>query len=73
MTLDRLKTVTQCVCHKRTFEEIIAVIREEKIDDFEEALALDIFGQGCRMCHPYVKKAIKTGEVAFRPGDVDFE
>jgi NAD(P)H-nitrite reductase large subunit len=73
MTTDRFKTVVRCVCHRRTFEEIRDMMQAHGLTTFEEVRAKDWCGNGCQMCHPYVKKMIKTGEIAFRPGDVDFE
>ena len=67
---DPLKTVTHCVCHWRTFTEILEYAKEKNMDSLDELIQMRFCGCSCRTCHPYVEKALRTGETAFRPGDV---
>ena len=62
------KSVTRCVCHRVTFEELRDYAREtgKNLDDL---IAEKKCCGGCQMCRPYVEKMMHTGETAFRPGD----
>ncbi len=69
---DPHKTVTHCICHWRTFAEIVEYAKENGYDTLDELILMRFCGCSCRMCHPYVEKALATGETAFRPGDVHY-
>ncbi len=71
MISERFKTVTRCVCHDRTFEEIASLMEKEGAKTVREVIDNDWAGGGCGMCLPYVSNMIRTGEVAFTPGDID--
>ena len=60
--------VTQCVCHHKTFAEIIAFADEHDFTMVEELREADFCSQKCKMCEPYIELALKTGETAFKPG-----
>jgi len=44
--------------------------KEKNMDSLDELIQMRFCGCSCRTCHPYVEKALRTGETAFRPGDV---
>lgn len=64
------KTVVMCVCHRRTFSEILEIAEKQGWNTLEELRENDICSNGCKMCEPYVEKTLRTGETAFIPGDV---
>jgi bacterioferritin-associated ferredoxin len=53
--------VDRCVCHERTFAEILDVARAHGISDLSELRHHIDFGQGCGTCRPYVRIALDTG------------
>lgn len=64
------KTVTKCVCQKRTFEELIEIAADLGYTTAQELHDAGYSSNNCGMCFPYVEKALRTGETAFAPGDV---
>lgn len=69
MARDR-RTVKMCVCHRKKFDLVLRLADEQNCQTLDEIIAADIAGKGCGMCHPYIKKALKTGETRFIPGDI---
>lgn len=69
MTRDR-RTVKMCVCHRKKFDLILELAEGKNLRTLDEIIEADIAGKGCGMCHPYIKKALKTGETRFIPGDI---
>ena len=53
--------VDRCVCHSMTFEELKAVARAGQLD-FDALQARTGCCTGCRMCEPYVRRMLRTGE-----------
>jgi len=64
------KTVTMCVCHNKSFEELKAYAIRYNLLEVEELIERKLCCRGCGMCYPYICKMIRTGETAFAPGDV---
>jgi NAD(P)H-nitrite reductase large subunit len=69
MARDR-RTVKMCVCHRKKFDAVLQLAREQECETLDDIIAADIAGKGCGMCHPYIKKALRTGEIRFIPGDI---
>ncbi len=67
------KTVTRCVCHKRTFVEIKQIAFKKGINSVEELMKFQISCCGCGLCKPYIAKMFLTGETAFAPEQPEFE
>jgi NAD(P)H-nitrite reductase large subunit len=61
-------TVTNCICHDRSFTELKNYAVEHGITDIEELQKRKMCSCGCQMCAPYVEAMLKTGETAFEPG-----
>jgi len=63
-------TIDRCVCHGRRFAELAPVARASgarTVGALQEA-ARDAgrdFGRGCGLCHPYVRRMMRTGETVF--------
>lgn len=69
MAYDR-RTVKMCVCHRKKFDLILELARQQECETVEDIQDKDIACKGCGMCHPYVQKMLVTGETRFIPGDV---
>ncbi len=61
--------MVMCVCHRRTFRELMDLVLDRGGMSCEELVREGYCGGGCGMCVPYVKKMLATGETAFAPGD----
>jgi NAD(P)H-nitrite reductase large subunit len=68
---DRRKTVTRCVCSNKTFDEIKQIMNMKGYNSIKEVIDKGLAGDSCGMCRPYLSNMIKTGEVAFMPGEID--
>ena len=58
-------TIDRCVCHQRRFDELLAVARRHGCDTLDALQAHAAFGDGCTLCHPYVRRMLKTDETVF--------
>ena len=59
--------VKRCICHKISFKEIKKIAIDKGFDTVKELRVEGICCTNCRMCEPYIKKMLKTGEVSFQP------
>lgn len=57
--------VDRCVCHARLFAELLAVAEREGARTIAELQAHVEFGKTCRLCRPYMRRALVTGESVF--------
>lgn len=71
MMTDRKKTVTRCVCSYKSFDEIKSIMTSRNMHTLAEVVEQGIAGDSCGMCRPYISNMIKTGEIAFAPGEID--
>lgn len=58
--------VDRCFCFSKTFAALKA---EAEAAGAETVAALQehvLFGRRCRLCHPYVRRMLRTGETVFR-------
>lgn len=54
--------VDRCICHNRTFEDLLALARDKRLD--AEAVRRETgCGTSCGLCWPYVRLTIATGEI----------
>ena len=64
--MSKLKVcVERCVCFDKTFAELKAVADKTGARTLEELQEHVEFGLACRICNPYVRRMLKTGEVVF--------
>lgn len=66
--------VTHCLCYNRSFAELKAIADRCGVKSIEQLQEHIDFGLNCRLCHPYVRKMLETGETVFEvmgdnPGD----
>lgn len=62
--------IDRCLCHDRRFSELAVVARAAgatTVPDLQAAAyaAEADFGRGCGLCHPYVRRMLRTGETVF--------
>ena len=58
-------TVDRCLCFGRTFAELADVAAETGAATVSELQAHALFGRKCALCHPYVRRMLRTGQTAF--------
>lgn len=64
-----LNTVTKCICHKRTFEEIKGYALKNGYTRVEQLQKDKICSCSCGLCIPYVEITLATGQTEFQPGE----
>ena len=57
--------IDRCECFHRPFTELLAIAREKNATTLEELQEHTEFGISCRLCNPYVRRALVTGETVF--------
>ena len=57
--------IDRCYCFGRTFAELKAAAGAAGAQTVAELQAHVVFGQRCRLCHPYVRRMLRTGETVF--------
>lgn len=57
--------VTRCVCFNKPFVVLRRVAETTGADSIEALQNEIVFGQNCRLCHPYVARMLATGETDF--------
>lgn len=57
--------IDRCVCFNVPFADLAEVARQTGAASVEGLQAHRRFGQKCRLCHPYVRRMLRTGETAF--------
>lgn len=64
--------VDRCVCFARPFPELYAIAQKMKarsptsaMPTFDELQEETDFGLACRICNPYVRRMLRTGETSF--------
>ena len=57
--------IDRCYCFGRTFAELKATAGATGAQTVAELQAHVVFGRRCRLCHPYVRRMLRTGETVF--------
>ncbi len=57
--------IDRCYCFNVSFEALKAVAVETGSRSIAELQEHREFGHQCRLCHPYVRRMLRTGEVTF--------
>ncbi len=57
--------IDRCTCFGKTFADLKAVADATGAETVEEVQAHATFGHNCRLCHPYVRRMLRTGETVF--------
>ncbi|MGA7304910.1 MAG: (2Fe-2S)-binding protein [Rhodothermales bacterium] len=57
--------IDRCICFDRSFAELKEIARRKSSDSIEALQRHVEFGLQCELCHPYVRRMLRTGEVRF--------
>lgn len=57
--------VDRCVCFDRPFVELLQIARASGIATLEHLQEETDFGLACRICNPYVRRMLRTGQTTF--------
>ncbi len=57
--------IDRCTCFNQTFAALKAVAEAQRAMTLPELQTHVTFGQKCQLCHPYVRRMLRTGEAVF--------
>jgi len=57
--------IDRCYCYQKTFAELQTLADDTGADSVEDLQAHAVFGHNCQLCHPYVRRMLRTGETVF--------
>ena len=57
--------IDRCYCYQTLFTDLKRVAEETGSDRVEALQDHVTFGHNCKLCHPYVRRMLRTGDVAF--------
>ena len=57
--------IDRCICFQKTFDELKRAAEAHGASSLEALQAHVVFGQNCRLCHPYVRRMLRTGQTVF--------
>lgn len=58
--------IDRCYCFQKRFAELREVAEATGAESVEELQAHCTFGRKCGLCHPYVRRMLRTGQTLFR-------
>lgn len=57
--------IDRCLCFARSFAELREVAADTGATTLPELQKHIEFGKKCRLCHPYVRRMLQSGETVF--------
>ena len=57
--------IDRCMCFGVPFARLSEVARATGAETVAELQQHALFGQKCRLCHPYVRRMLRTGQTVF--------
>lgn len=57
--------IDRCLCFNQTFVHLKAIAEATGADTLPALQEQVPFGLKCRLCHPYVRRMLRTGETVF--------
>lgn len=57
--------IDRCYCFQETFADLKRIADAEEAKTVADLQAHVAFGHNCQLCHPYVRRMLRTGAVAF--------
>ena len=57
--------IDRCLCFGKPFAELAEVAARTGAGSVAELQQHALFGRKCRLCHPYVRRMLRTGETVF--------
>lgn len=58
-------TIDRCLCFGKTFAELAEVADATGAETVAELQEHALFGRKCALCHPYVRRMLRTGRTVF--------
>ncbi|RMF53932.1 MAG: (2Fe-2S)-binding protein [Bacteroidetes bacterium] len=65
--------IDRCLCFQKTFAELREVAEATGARDVAALQTHVAFGHNCRLCHPYVRRMLRTGQTVFHEVITDSE
>ncbi len=57
--------IDRCICYQKTFASLKQVAEKTESLSIQALQEHSDFGKNCRLCLPYVKRMLETGETVF--------
>ena len=57
--------IDRCYCFQQTFADLKATADREDARSVQALQEHVAFGLNCQLCHPYVRRMLRTGKVTF--------
>lgn len=57
--------IDRCYCYQKTFSELKKVADAQDVRTVSHLQEHVTFGENCELCHPYVRRMIRTGQTTF--------
>lgn len=57
--------IDRCYCYQKTFARLRELAEATGADSVEALQHHETFGLNCRLCHPYVRRMLRTGQTVF--------
>ena len=57
--------IDRCYCFAQRFADLHEVAERTGADSVEALQEQALFGENCQLCHPYVRRMLRTGETVF--------
>lgn len=57
--------IDRCYCFQQTFSTLKELAGAHGVDTVAALQEHVTFGQQCKLCHPYVRRMLRTGETVF--------
>ncbi len=57
--------INRCYCFQQTFAELKKAADRYGLNNVQALQSHMNFGHQCKLCHPYVRRMLRTGQTAF--------
>ena len=57
--------VSRCVCFGRPFDDLLVIAKRTGATTLEVLQEETQFGLACRICNPYIRRMLRTGQTVF--------
>ena len=57
--------IDRCYCHQQKFASLKVIADRHQVETLVELQKAVTFGQQCKLCHPYGREMLCTGETVF--------
>lgn len=57
--------IDRCYCYDQPFAELKSIADNRGVELIRELQRHVAFGKNCQLCHPYVRRMLKTGQTVF--------